>query len=61
MLFKNIIGDTKDTIDAIQRYIERNNKEQAMEKAEELSINRVIASVQDESVMQDINKIIKGL
>ena len=63
MLFKNIIGDTQDTINAIQRFIERNKKEtdENYDVKPADSINRIITSVANDDIVNDINKIIKDL
>lgn len=63
--YKNIIGNTKETIDAIQRFLEKNspnqnNNDENEEKTAE-SINRIIKSVEDEKLSMEIQKIIKNL
>lgn len=63
--YKNILGDAKETIEAIQRYIEDNARAKAPlenEQQEELtSLNRVLNSVSCEETNAEINKIIKNL
>ena len=62
--YKNILGDAKETIDAIQRYIEgkARPKVELVKEEEELSpINRVLKSVACEETTAEINKIIKNL
>ena len=61
--YKNIIGDTQDTIRAIQNFI-GDNKPVNMEVIEEdpaASINRVLNSNICEDTNLDIQKIIKNL
>lgn len=61
--YKNIIGDTQDTIRAIQNFI-GDNKPVNMEVSEEdpaASINRVLNSNICEDTNLDIQKIIKNL
>ena len=65
LIYKNIIGDTKDTIDAIQRFLDRNEAEKnnsyIKEEQPAHSINRVIKSVLNEDVASEIQKIINNL
>ena len=57
--YRNILGDAKETIEAIQKYIKdnaRNNFEHTHEKDEELnSLNRVLDSVTCEETKAEIN------
>ena len=62
--YKNILGDAKETIDAIQRYIEGNARvkiEPVKDEEEMTSINRVLNSVACKETNEEINKIIKNL
>ena len=68
LIFKNIIGDTKATIDAIQRYINENsprnmvkNVEIEIEEAPAESINRVLKAAACEETSAEINEIIRKL
>ena len=63
-IYKNIIGDTNDTINAIQRFIEKHSPQKNITVEEEFpadSINRVINSVLNKEVAYEIEKIIKKL
>lgn len=64
-LYKNLIGDAKSTIDAIQRYIEKNSpstiQTTSSENRFEESVKRIIDSVADEETSMEINKIISRL
>jgi len=64
-LYKSIVGDTKATIEAIQKYIAQNNTVRNnginTEESPAESINRVLNSVVDEDVNNDIQKIINNL
>lgn len=61
--YRSILGDTKDTINAIQKFIEKSSKkaEYTGEEAPADSVNRIIKSIQDEDTIDDIQKIIKNL
>ena len=63
--YKNIIGSAKETIDAIQRFIEKNAPQQTVsnnvEEAPAESINRVLNSVANDETNMDIQKIINNL
>ena len=61
--YKNILGDTKRTIDAIQKFIEEYSVpvKAAKEEMPADSVNRVINSIKDEDTQEDINKIIRNL
>ena len=68
LIFKNIIGDTKATIDAIQKYINENsprsmvkNVEIEIEEAPAESINRVLKAAACEETSAEINEIIRKL
>lgn len=68
LIFKNIIGDTKATIDAIQKYINENsprsmvkNVEMEIEEAPAESINRVLKAAACEETSAEINEIIRKL
>ncbi len=62
-LYKNIFGDTRATIAAIQKFIDKkvpeNNIEIERNPAD--SVNRVLNSVVCEETNNDIQKIIKRL
>ena len=65
-LYKNIIGNAKDTIDAIQRYIEENSKRQPIEHIEiedapAESINRILKAASCEDTQRDINAFLKRI
>ncbi len=63
-LYKSIIGDTKATIEAIQKYIAKNSPEQnvnILEEAPAESINRILNSVVSDETNTDIQKIINNL
>lgn len=64
-LYKNIIGDAKETIDAIQRFIEENspkkNKVQENNEQPALSIKKILESISDEETTEEIQKIIDKL
>lgn len=62
--YRNILGDTKETIEAIQRYIENNARakvEPVREEEELTSLNRVLNSVACEETNSEIDKIIRNL
>ena len=67
LIFKNIIGDTKATIDAIQKYIKENSPktvkdvETSIEEAPAESINRVLNATACEETSIEIQKIINRL
>lgn len=68
LIFKNIIGDTKATIDAIQKYINENsprsmvkNVEMEIEEAPAESINRVLKAAACEETSAEISEIIRKL
>lgn len=64
---KSIFGDTQKTLEAIQRFINQdktvpnNSAVSENNEAQPASVNRVINSVMDESVSNDINKIIRNI
>jgi hypothetical protein len=64
-IYKNILGDTKATIDAIQKYIAQSKVEEVnnieIEEAPAESVNRILNSVASEEISKDINKIIESL
>ena len=65
-LYKNIIGNAKDTIDAIQRYIEENSKRQPIEHFETEdspaeSINRILKAAACEDTQKDIKDFLKRI
>ena len=65
-LYKNIIGNAKDTIDAIQRYIEENSKRQQIERIETEdapaeSINRILKAAACEDTQKDIQDFLKRI
>ncbi len=65
-LYKNIIGDTKATIDAIQRFI-NSNSQQKIEHNEEIedspaeSINRILKAAACEDTQKDIANFLKKI
>ena len=65
-LYKNIIGDTKATIDAIQRFI-NSNSQQRIEHNEEIedspaeSINRILKAAACEDTQKDIANFLKKI
>lgn len=63
--YKNIIGRTKESIEAIQRFLDKHseNKPTDLGNIENpaASINRVIKSVESEETTTEIQKIIKNL
>lgn len=63
--YKNLFGNAKETIEAIQRYIKSNNKVEnnTLEQEEDpaASVNRILGSVVDKEISGDINKIIENL
>lgn len=67
LIFRNIIGDTKATIDAIQKYIKENSPKTArdveteIEEAPAESINRVLNAAACEETSIEIQKIINKL
>ncbi len=65
-LYKNIIGNAKDTIDAIQRYIEESSKRQPVEHFETEdapaeSINRILKAAACEDTQKDIQDFLKRI
>ncbi len=66
-IYKNILGDAKLTIEAIQRYIAENSKLQNtkneidIEESPADSINRILNSTICEDTNRDIQQIIKNL
>ena len=66
-IFKNIIGDTKATIDAIQKYIAENTPKTVkdvhteIEEAPAESINRILNAVDCEETSAEIQAIINRL
>ena len=67
LIFKNIIGDTNATIEAIQKYIKENSPktvndvESTIEEAPAESINRVLNAATCVETNQEIQKIIDRL
>ncbi|MBQ8636020.1 hypothetical protein IJ425_07710 [bacterium] len=67
LIFRNIIGDTKATIDAIQKYIKENSPKTArdveaeIEEAPAESINRILNAAACEETNIAIQEIIKRL
>ena len=62
--YLNLLGDTKEIVDAIQKYIDINQQVENVETEEEkpaASVNRVLNSVASEDVNNDIRKIIENL
>ena len=67
-IYKNILGDTKETIEAIQKYIKNNsvNNKQITENTQieeepAASVNRVLNSTICEETNSEIQKIINNL
>ena len=63
-LYKNIIGDTKATIDAIQRFISKDNSVERNINSEETpaeSINRVLKAAACEDTQKDIADFLKKI
>ena len=67
-IYKNILGDTKATIEAIQKYIKNNsvNNKQIIEDTQieeepAASINRILNSTICEETNSEIQKIINNL
>lgn len=64
-LYKNILGDTKATIEAIQRYISENSRSKEVHnEVEEMpadSINRVLKAVACEDTQKDIAAFLKRI
>ena len=67
LIFKNIIGDTNATIEAIQKYIKENSPktakdvESTIEEAPAESINRVLNAAACTETSIEIQKIINKL
>lgn len=60
--YKGFIGTTKESIEAIQRFIENNNKvNEVMEEDPAASVNRILKSVECEETNSEIQKIIDKL
>ncbi len=61
--YKGFIGTTKESIDAIQRFIEKNNNEvnAVVEEEPAASVNRILKSVECEETNSEIQKIIDKL
>ena len=65
-LYKNIIGDTKSTIDAIQRFIRENSPQTIehnieMEDSPAESINRILKATACEDTQKDIADFLKKI
>ena len=66
-IFRNIIGDTKATIDAIQRYIAENapktvnDVQMEIEEAPAESINRVLKAAECEDTKKDIADFLRKI
>ena len=65
-LYKSIIGDTKETIDAIQRYISENSAQRVehnleIEDSPAESINRVLKAASCEDTQKDIANFLKKI
>ncbi len=68
LIFRNIIGDTKATIDAIQKFISENSLNKSakdvqseIEEAPAESINRILNSTVCQDTNAEIQEIIKKL
>ncbi len=65
--YKNILGDTKATIEAIQKYIKNNSSNKQTTESPEFeeepaaSINRILNSTICEETNSEIQKIINNL
>ncbi len=63
--YKNILGDTKDTIDAIQKFIEKDKNVRLNNEVEEEmpadSINRILRSTIDKETCEAIQLIISKI
>ena len=61
--YKGFIGTTKESIEAIQRFIENNNNEvnAVVEEDPAASVNRVLKSLESEETNSEIQKIIENL
>ncbi|MGM9993683.1 MAG: hypothetical protein ACI37R_03025 [Candidatus Avigastranaerophilus sp.] len=61
--YKNLLGDTNETIKAIQKFISNKQDENNIEFEEEpaASVNRILNSVADEELTDDIRKIINNI
>lgn len=62
--YKNILGDTKETIEAIQKYLQRFSVAPPVDNSADTpcnSIMKIIDSTTDDDIKNDINKIIKNL
>ena len=60
--YKGFIGTTKESIEAIQRFIDNNNKvNEVMEEDPAASVNRILKSVECEETNSEIQKIIDKL
>lgn len=60
-LYRSIFGDTRATISAIQKFIEKKTPEVEVEPEPAASVNRVLNSVVCEETNNDIQKIINNL
>lgn len=65
-LYKSILGDTKSTIDAIQRYIKENSPQKTVnnveiEEAPAESINRILKATICEDTQKDIADFLKKI
>ena len=65
-LYKNIIGETKATIDAIQRFINSNSQKNVepnveIEDSPAESINRVLKAATCEETQKDIANFLKKI
>ena len=66
--YKNIIGDAKATIEAIQNYLQQFsvNRNNVVDEGEVgstpcASVNKILASTQDKDLQADVAKIIDNL
>lgn len=65
--YKNIIGDAKATIEAIQNYLQQFGAEQNNSEPENVgstpcaSVNKILASTQDKTLKAEVERIIKKL
>lgn len=61
--YSNILGDTKETIEAIQRFIDKSSKiqQKSVNDNKETPLDRVIKSVLNDDIQNELEKIIKNL
>ena len=59
--YKNILGDAKETIEAIQKFISNSQNETTVDFEEEpaASVNRILNSVSEEEITMILEKSLK--